>query len=224
MRITQRKYRIRAKKRGRKGSQPISRVLSRTVIPLGVELPRRSSDLPEGSASHAVALYAVLLRMGFTLPRMLPCARCALTAPFHHCRAYTVQIRKGDSQHMAATFRLLRCKTVSPCGDTIRCTRSAVCFLWHFPSSHDARSLTGILLCGARTFLCVLLTRSDCLADFPVGRVARDGKFRHHPDFSFDVTSRQRDMSLRSRPDEPVAASACYSHAATVWLTSPWVE
>ena len=30
---------------------------------------------------------------------------------------------------------------------------SAVYFLWHFPSPHGVRSLTGILLCGARTFL-----------------------------------------------------------------------
>src|SRR5512139_2871288 len=29
----------------------------------------------------------------------------------------------------------------------------AVYFLWHFPSPHGVRSLTGILLCGARTFL-----------------------------------------------------------------------
>ena len=27
--------------------------------------------------------YLVLLRVGFTLPRLLPAARCALTAPFH---------------------------------------------------------------------------------------------------------------------------------------------
>ena len=28
-----------------------------------------------------------------------------------------------------------------------------LCFLFHFPSPHDARLLAGILLCGARTFL-----------------------------------------------------------------------
>jgi len=31
-------------------------------------------------------LYLVLLRVGFTLPRLLPAARCALTAPFHPYR------------------------------------------------------------------------------------------------------------------------------------------
>jgi len=30
--------------------------------------------------------YLVLLRVGFTLPRSLPTARCALTAPFHPYR------------------------------------------------------------------------------------------------------------------------------------------
>ena len=33
---------------------------------------------------------------------------------------------------------------------------SAVYFLWHFPSPRGARPLAGILLCGARTFLCAL--------------------------------------------------------------------
>jgi len=28
----------------------------------------------------------VLLRAGFAVPRLLPAARCALTAPFHPCR------------------------------------------------------------------------------------------------------------------------------------------
>ncbi len=70
----------------RRGSRPISRVLSRTAIPLGTRSPACSSDLPGGSASRAVAPYAVLLRMGFTLPSVLPRTRCALTAPFHPCQ------------------------------------------------------------------------------------------------------------------------------------------
>lgn len=39
-------------------------------------------------------------------------------------------------------------------------------FLWHFPSPHGVRPLTGILLCGARTFLCISVLCSDCLASF----------------------------------------------------------
>ena len=44
----------------------------------------------------------------------------------------------------------------------------AVYFLWHFPSPHGVRQLTGILLCGARTFLYAHKVRSDCLASFAV--------------------------------------------------------
>ncbi len=67
--------------------------------------------------------YLALLRVGFTVPRLLPAARCALTAPFH---PYLYRL---DSRP------------------------SAVCFLWHFPSPSGARALPGTLPCGARTFL-----------------------------------------------------------------------
>ena len=53
---------------------------------------------------------------------------------------------------------------------------SAVCFLLHFPSPHGARSLTGILLYGARTFLSapgLHLLPSGCLTDFPHSLYAR---------------------------------------------------
>ena len=42
----------------------------------------------------------------------------------------------------------------------------AVCSLWHFPSPRGVRSLTGILLCGARTFLYASELHSDCPASF----------------------------------------------------------
>lgn len=54
---------------------------------------------------------------------------------------------------------------------------SAVCFLWHCSSPHGVRSLTGILLCGARTFLYAHKTRSDCLASF----VAEFNTMRERP-------------------------------------------
>ncbi len=90
--------------------QPVSRILSRTAIPLGVPLLTRSSNLPGGfrriprsceqrcgapvgaPGRHAQQLvgawllfppYLVLLRVGFTLPSASPWRRCALTAPFH---------------------------------------------------------------------------------------------------------------------------------------------
>ena len=74
------------------------------IIPLGRRLPGGSSDLPESSGppsrraqSPKVILserpsgvlflsYLVLLRVGFAMQRLLPGARCALTAPFHPYR------------------------------------------------------------------------------------------------------------------------------------------
>ena len=96
--------------RGHHCKQPVSRILSRTVIPLGDALLRRSSNLPEGFRStcrasppvwrthvsapgrHAAQLsgsgYASLpiwscSVWGLPCPRTLPPGRCALTAPFH---------------------------------------------------------------------------------------------------------------------------------------------
>jgi hypothetical protein len=89
--------------------EPVSRILSRTAIPLGAPLLTRSSDLPGGfrpaaaqaatgsprwragparTRSHSGRAakfppYLVLLRVGFTMPPPLPPERCALTAPFH---------------------------------------------------------------------------------------------------------------------------------------------
>jgi len=69
------------------GSRPVSRVLSRTVIHLRRMSPYACSDLPGSRADHTLTLpYLVLLRVGFTLPLLLPATRCALTAPFHPCR------------------------------------------------------------------------------------------------------------------------------------------
>ncbi len=73
-------------------SRPISRVLSRTAIHLCCTSPYTFSDLPGSGMGHALLRvvstrkllpYLVLLRMGFTLPPMLPPVRCALTTPFH---------------------------------------------------------------------------------------------------------------------------------------------
>jgi hypothetical protein len=110
-----------------------ARVGEATIIPLAPSLLTGSSGLP-GSLGRVVrwallpgtALpYLALLRAGFCLPRLLPGARCALTAPFHPCLfAPAVPERP-----------------------------SAVCFLCHFPSSCPDRALPGTLPCGVRTFL-----------------------------------------------------------------------
>ena len=75
------------------GSRPVSRVLSKAAIHLRRTSPHACSDLPGSGAGHASSPmsdalpYLVLLRVGFTLPPVLPPARCALTAPFHPCLA-----------------------------------------------------------------------------------------------------------------------------------------
>src|SRR5262245_55905208 len=49
-------------------------------------------DLADRSACRP---YSVLLPVGFAVPPPLPEARCALTAPFHPCRADTQRARRS---------------------------------------------------------------------------------------------------------------------------------
>ncbi|GIR33667.1 MAG: hypothetical protein CM15mP46_6620 [Alphaproteobacteria bacterium] len=62
------------------------------AIHLGWLLPATSSNLPGHRyriapvAKGNACPYMVLLRMGFTMPVLLPVRRCALTAPFHPYR------------------------------------------------------------------------------------------------------------------------------------------
>ena len=79
--------------RQRGGSRPISRVLSRTTIHLGRTSPCASSDLPgspcgQQERARRPARFPIwsCSRWGLPCRRMLPPARCALTAPFHPCR------------------------------------------------------------------------------------------------------------------------------------------
>jgi len=77
---------------GKKTSRPVSRVLSWTVIPLGLTSPSGSSNLPGSSAGHANAPLFGLAPSGVChATRRCPRARCALTAPFHpyHARLAT---------------------------------------------------------------------------------------------------------------------------------------
>ena len=67
--------------------------------------------------------YAVLLQVGFAVPRDVVLARGALLP--HRFTITTHALRH----------------------------RSAVCSLLHFPSAHAAQALPGTLPCGARTFL-----------------------------------------------------------------------
>jgi len=94
----------------RSGSRPISRVLSRTTIHLGRASPRASSDLPGNSCGPQVrarkpACFPIwsCSRWGLPCRRMLPPARCALTAPFHPCR-HRIAAALGRSA-LCCTFR-----------------------------------------------------------------------------------------------------------------------
>src|ERR1700726_4538376 len=66
------------------------------TIPLGRPLPDASRDRPgrqggDAPGPKARRPYLVLLPVGFALPLPLPAARCALTAPFHPCRGFTLR-------------------------------------------------------------------------------------------------------------------------------------
>src|SRR5271169_7136165 len=75
---------------------------------------RAGMPLAAALARPARRPYAVLLPVGFTLPPLLPGARCALAAPFRPCP-------RGALRHLAR----------------------AVCFLWHFPWGRPRRGLSG---------------------------------------------------------------------------------
>ncbi len=107
---------------------------SSPVITDGIKQPTRKprTGRPMTACCQAIAPpYLALLRAGFCLPRLLPDARCALTAPFHpYLFAPAVRPKRP----------------------------SAVCFLCHFPSSCPDRALPGALPCGVRTFLLGAMT------------------------------------------------------------------
>jgi hypothetical protein len=99
------------------------------IIPLGPESLRDSSSLPEGRSSSllrancvragpALPSYLALLHAGFSVPRMLPPGRWALTPPFHPC-----QMRRP----IVASPRFY----LGPAAEVQ--ASPAVYFLWHFP-------------------------------------------------------------------------------------------
>jgi len=97
----------------------------------------RSSNLPERSASRFNAFCLVLLRMGFSLLRLV--AKCTV-------RSY---------------------RTFSPLPVLPEGNHRRFCSLFHFPSCFHARPLAGILLCVARTFLSTRLKRAQRLSALP---------------------------------------------------------
>ena len=124
------------------GSRPVSRVLSRAIIHLGRTSPYASSDLPGSLCEPQVrgrspARFPIwsCSRWGLPCHRVLPPARCALTAPFHpylpvmrptsavyfllHCPwARAPQVLPGTLLCGARTFL---CKLRSDCLADSRC-------------------------------------------------------------------------------------------------------
>ena len=80
------------------------------AIHLGRPSPSASRDRPgrwRGNAPgprRADRPYLVLLRVGFTPPPPLPEARCALTAPFHPCRAAPEGVWRGGLLSVALSL------------------------------------------------------------------------------------------------------------------------
>ena len=85
---------------------PISRVLSRTIIHLGLTSPQAFSGLPEPNASSidGVPIWPCS-EWGLHCHELLPVARCALTAPFHPYQTY---IRNNDQER---NWRYIFCCT-----------------------------------------------------------------------------------------------------------------
>jgi hypothetical protein len=110
-----------------KESRPISRVLSRAIIPLGPTSPWASSGLPGSARRSGAAVlppllpYLALLQVGFAVP----------------CDVATDAVR---------SYRTLS-PLPAPCG------ASAVYFLLHFPWARAPQALPGTLTRRARTFL-----------------------------------------------------------------------
>ena len=97
--------------RRRGGSRPISRVLSRATIHLGRTSPCASSDLPgspcgQQERARRPARFPIwsCSRWGLPCRRMLPPARCALTAPFHPYLP-TALLRRHRRFAFCCTFR-----------------------------------------------------------------------------------------------------------------------
>jgi hypothetical protein len=155
------------------------------VIPLGRRLPGGSSNLPGGSASHAIAPLFGLAPDGVwsavpvtrsavgSYPTVSPSPDPARPSKTRGSRPALLQREEeaGLSPRSSST-RLCRLRRRSPA-----CRPSADCSLFHFPSPRGARPLAGILLCGARTFLYMAKTPcSDCPASFTGASYLRGGK------------------------------------------------
>ncbi len=112
---------------------------------------RRAGTRP---AEAGIPPYLVLLRVGFALPAALLRRRCALTAPFHPY----LSLRPG---------RYVFCGTFRPTGFHPIRPKAGLTGTLNRPS----RTLSGTLLCGVRTFLCLVSCNSDRPVRLPTSAI-----------------------------------------------------
>ena len=110
-------------------SRPISRVLSRTAIPLGRTLPCASSGLPGSNAGRATGSLFGLAPGGVCRAGPLPDSRCALTAPFHPCRPACAVLGGIFLLHFPSARAAQALPGTVPCGARtfLRCLRNGDC-------------------------------------------------------------------------------------------------
>ena len=121
-----------------------------TVIHLGLESPQGSSNQPAGSAS---SVFACLF--GLAPDGVLRAVRVATSA----VGSYPLHAKSGNraprgTRAFSPLPPLVCLEGLAALRPRSPARGPAVCFLCHFPSPHGVRPLAGILLCGARTFLC----------------------------------------------------------------------
>jgi|GEM_PF-3761784 len=113
---------------------------------------------------------------------------------------------------------------ISPLPDPALRGPSAVCFLLHFPSPHGARLLAGILLYGARTFLCAIFIHSDCLANFPGTDYRPASDFKDlDSDRKFDISTICSSTASKNAPlfASTKAKSPAFAASSSVWASFP---
>jgi hypothetical protein len=145
-------------------SWPVSRVLSnasrhpgshssRSVVACRLEQPTRGQHEP----CYCPPIWSC---SGWGLPCHLCYQKCGGLLP---ASLSTGRVFQG---HAPFHPRLIRRPFWKQCASDVARRPLADCSLWHFPSPRGVRSLTGILLYGARTFLYASELHSDCPASF----------------------------------------------------------
>ena len=127
-------------------SWSISRVLSWTIIHLRRASPLACSDLPGSAEGHGIRIPIwSCSEWGLPSPRLLPAARCALTAPFHP------YLRRAQAVSFLLHFPWAHTPQALP-GTLISGARTFLCQIsWQRPPNRLNRDCT--LSSGPRTWL-----------------------------------------------------------------------